>query len=45
MVEVKTEPNESDEFFSVFNNTNMFDNNSKEDEVTFESKNHSYVCF
>ena len=39
MVEVKTEPNESDELFSDGENTNMVDNNSIQDEVTSESKN------
>ena len=41
MVEVKTEPNESDELFSVCKNTNMVDNHSRQDKVTSESKNHS----
>ena len=38
MVEVETEPNESYEMFSVFKNTNMVDNHSRQDEVTSESK-------
>ena len=40
MVEVKTEPNESNELFSGCKNTNMVDNHSRENEVTSESKNH-----
>ena len=40
-VEVKTEPNQSEELFSVCKNTNMFANNSRQDEVTCESKNQS----
>ena len=38
MVEVKTEPNESDEMLSVCKNTNVVDNHSRQDEVTSESK-------
>ena len=38
MVEVKTEPNESEELFSACKNTNMVDNNSRQHEVTSESK-------
>ena len=43
MVEVETEPNDSDELFSVCKNTDMVDNNSRQDEVTFESKNHIFI--
>ena len=39
-VEIKTEPNKSDELFLVCKNTNMAENHSRRDEVTFESKNH-----
>ena len=45
MVEVKIEPNEPDELFSVCKNTNMVDNHSKNDETTSESKNDSSICF
>ena len=38
MVEVKTEPNESDELIPVCKNTDIFDNNSIQDELTSESK-------
>ena len=38
MLEVKTEPNESDELFFDRENTDMVDNHSKQDEVTSESK-------
>ena len=41
MVQVKTEPYESDELFTDGENTNMVDNNSRQDEVKCESKNHS----
>ena len=41
MVEVKNEPNESEELFSICKNTNMVTNHSRQDEVTSESKNHS----
>ena len=42
MVEVKTEPNRSDELFSVCKNTNMVDNHSTNDKTKFESKNHTF---
>ena len=38
MVEVQTEPNESDHLNSVFKNTNMVDSRSRQDKVTTESK-------
>ena len=41
MVEVKTEPNESEELFSFCGNANMVDNNSIQDKVTSESKNYN----
>ena len=41
MVEVKTEPDQSDELFSVCKNTNMVENCSRQDKVPCESKNHS----
>ena len=41
MVEVETEPNESDELFSDGENTDMLANNSRQDELIFESKYHS----
>ena len=41
MVEVETEPNESDELFSFCKNTDMVDKHSRQDEITSESKNHS----
>ena len=34
MIEVKTEPNESDELYSVCKNIHMIDNHSRQDEVT-----------
>ena len=37
MVEVKTEPNESDELCSFSKNINMFGNHSRCDKTTFES--------
>ena len=40
MVEVKTEPNQSDESLSVCKNTNIFAYPSRQDKVTSESKNH-----
>ena len=45
MVEVKTEPNESDELFSVCKNTIMVDNHSRNYKTTFESKNHNSIHF
>ena len=41
VVEFKTEPNESDDLYSVCKNTNMFDNSSTLDKDTCESKNHT----
>ena len=38
MVEVKTEPDESDDFFSDCKNANMVDNYSRTDKSTSESK-------
>ena len=37
MVEVKTEPNESNELFSVCKNNNMVENCSRQDKITSES--------
>ena len=45
MVEVKTEPNESDELFSVCKNTKMVDNHSQKQNITSESKNHTLITF
>ena len=45
MFEVKTEPNESDELFSVCKNTNMVANHSRKDETTSTSKHHSSIFF
>ena len=45
MVEVKTEPNESVELFSVSKSTNMVDNHSRQYEVTFGGKIHSIIHF
>ena len=45
MVEVKTEPNESDELFSLCKNTNMDANHSRNDEVASESKIYSSIIF
>ena len=42
IVEVKTEPNESDELFSVCKITNRVDNYSKNDKTTSESINHIF---
>ena len=44
MVEVKTEPNES-ELFSVCENTNMAAHQSRQHEVTYESKNNTSIRF
>ena len=44
MVEVKTEPNES-ELFSVCENTNMAAHQSTQHEVTYESKNNTSIRF
>ena len=43
MVEVKTEPNESDELFDVCTYTNMFENLSRNEHTTSESKNISSI--
>ena len=43
MVEVKTEPNESVDLFSVCNNTDMVANHTRHVEFTSESKDHSSV--
>ena len=43
MVEVKTEPNRSDELFSVCKNANMVTNNSRKNKTTFESKNYNSI--
>ena len=45
MVEVKTEPNESVEFFSVCKNTNVVANYSSNDITTSESKNVVFISF
>ena len=45
MVAVKTEPNESDELFSVCKNTNMVANNSRNEGTTSESKNDSSIHY
>ena len=45
MIEVKTEPNESDELFSICKNTNMVANYSSNDRTTSESKNHTLIKF
>ena len=37
MVEVKTEPNESDELFSVCKNTNMVENSLRNDSTTLKN--------
>ena len=39
MIEVKTEPNQSDELFSVCKNTNIVENHSRLEKTTFQSKN------
>ena len=45
MVEVKPEPNQSDELLTVPKNNNVVDNNSRQHEVTPESKNPSSILF
>ena len=45
MVEVKTEPNESNELFSVCKNNNMVENCSRQDEVISESKICNLILF
>ena len=42
MVEAETEPNESDELFT---NTNMVDNNSRNDKAVSESKKYISIRF
>ena len=41
MIDVETEPNESDELFAGGENTKMLANQSIQDEDTSESKNHT----
>ena len=43
MVEVKTEPNELDELFSVCKNTYMVDNHSRNNGTISESENHTSI--
>ena len=38
MIEVKTEPNESDELFSVCKNTNIVGDHQRDATTTYESK-------
>ena len=38
MIEFKTEPDETDELFSVYNNTNTVANRLEQDKVTYKSK-------
>ena len=45
MVEVKTEPNESDQLFSVCRNTNMVRNYSSNDRNISKSKNYTLIKF
>ena len=45
LVEIKTEPNEYDELFSICKNTNMVANYSSNDRTTSESKNHTLIKF
>ena len=45
MGEVKTEPNESDELFSVCKNTTIVENHSRQYEVTSEGKIYSLIHF
>ena len=45
LVEVKNEPNESEELFSICKNTNIVTNHSRQDEVTSESKIYSSILF
>ena len=45
IVEVKIEPSESDELFSVYKNTNMVDMHSRNDKSTSESKNYTSILF
>ena len=45
MVEVKTEPNDSDELFSVCENINMVNNHPNPDKTTFQGNNHILINF
>ena len=45
MVEVNSEPNESDEMFSVCKNTNMVDNYSRNDKTAYESMKYISIIF
>ena len=45
MVEIRTEPNESDELISICKSTNMIGNHSRKDETTSTSKHHSSILF
>ena len=45
MVETKTEPNESDELFSVCEKNNMVANLSRIDKTIYEMNNNSSVHF
>ena len=45
MVEVKTEPNDSDELFSICENINMVNNHSNPDKTTFQGNNHILINF
>ena len=45
IVEIKTEPNESVELFSVCKNTNVVANYSSHDITTSESKNVVFISF
>ena len=45
LVEVEVETTESDESFSVYKNTNMVDNHSRQDDVISESKICNLILF
>ena len=45
MVEVETEPNESDELLYLCNNANMVDNHSRQEEIISKSKNLTSIQF
>ena len=45
IVEVETEPDESDELFSLCKNINMVDNHSSDGKTTSESKNQNLIQF
>ena len=45
MVEVNTESDESDELFSVCENTIMVTNHSRQHNITSESKNYTLIKF